>query len=110
MRTPSVSTPRSCVPSAEKVTFSTRSALTNLRKSEYRTSTGAPPLLWITGMSDAGAAGAGASSIAMYFGLPLALLLGMVWLIGDDGTKAETDLLKRKVPTSAIDENFMLYY
>ena len=57
-RTPSVSTPRSCVPSAEKVAFSTLSAFTNLRKSEYRTSTGAPPLLVIIGRSEAGAAGA----------------------------------------------------
>mmetsp|Transcript_29371 Transcript_29371/g.85409 ORF Transcript_29371/g.85409 Transcript_29371/m.85409 type:complete len:294 (-) Transcript_29371:21-902(-) len=43
MRVPSVSTPSSFVPSAEKVTFSTRSALTSLRKSLYRTATGAPP-------------------------------------------------------------------
>mmetsp|Transcript_34735 Transcript_34735/g.79269 ORF Transcript_34735/g.79269 Transcript_34735/m.79269 type:complete len:367 (-) Transcript_34735:165-1265(-) len=40
---PSVSTPRSWVPSAEKVTFSILSPFTSLRKSEYRTSTGAPP-------------------------------------------------------------------
>ena len=40
---PSVSTPSSLVPSAEKVTFSTLSALTSLRKSEYLTEVGAPP-------------------------------------------------------------------
>lgn len=33
------------------MTFSMRSLLTSLRKSEYRTSTGAPPRDWMTGTS-----------------------------------------------------------
>jgi len=36
-----------------------------------------------------------------------ALLLGTAYV--DDGTNADTLLLKRKVPTSAIDENFILF-
>mmetsp|Transcript_17090 Transcript_17090/g.21307 ORF Transcript_17090/g.21307 Transcript_17090/m.21307 type:complete len:237 (-) Transcript_17090:257-967(-) len=41
--TPSVSTPSSFVPSALNVTFSILSPFTSFKKSEYRTSTGAPP-------------------------------------------------------------------
>jgi hypothetical protein len=50
-RTPSTSTPNSCVPSLLKVTFSIRSALTSLRKSLYRTSVGPYELACSTGKS-----------------------------------------------------------
>mmetsp|Transcript_2772 Transcript_2772/g.5145 ORF Transcript_2772/g.5145 Transcript_2772/m.5145 type:complete len:282 (-) Transcript_2772:168-1013(-) len=101
-RAPSVSTPKSWVPSAEKVTFSILSPLTSWRKSEYRTSTGAPPLDWMTGISrsveDTGAGGA--SSMAME--------RRDVRVICWGGAKAVTPLLARKEATTANVENFIL--
>mmetsp|Transcript_15979 Transcript_15979/g.19447 ORF Transcript_15979/g.19447 Transcript_15979/m.19447 type:complete len:212 (-) Transcript_15979:96-731(-) len=128
---PSVSTPKSLVPSAENVTFSTRSAFTSLKKSEYRTSAGPPLLATITGRSDAveGATSiAGASEVdaisnasigggipsmsidmnLAFFDLlitdPIRLLLGAVKLNAFDLSQTE----ERAIDTSAVVENFML--
>lgn len=99
MRVPSVSTPRSCVPSAEKVTFSILSPLTSFRKSEYRTSTGAPPRDWMMGtwVDCSGAAGGMSAAIERW-------VVRAVSLVG--GAKALADPMMD--PMMASVENFII--